>query len=1001
MSIPLVSPVFIGRVEELGALLAALQRARAGESGFAVIGGEAGVGKTRLLEEFGQRASAAAVRVLSGQCVELGVEGLSFAPLVDALRTLVRSTAQPELNRLLGPARRELSRLLPDLDPDPAEQPVGTVTAPSVLLELVLGVVQRLAAAQPLLLIIEDLHWADQSTLDLVAYLVRALRDACVLIVVTYRSDEIHRRHLLRPLLTSWERVRAVHRFELLRFGRSEVAAQLEAIQGATVTPGLVDLVFERSEGNAFLVEEILSLAQSGGDAMSLPPSLRDVLLARVDRLSEPARHVLQLAAVAGRSVPHRLLLAVAQNDEGRLLEAVRESVENQVLVVDEAAPGYTFRHALGREAVYEDMLPGERGRIHAAYGHALSERPELGGDPMSSLAAQAHHWYVALDLPRALAASIAAAGQAAAAYAPAEAVRHLERALQIWPQVADAETITGLDTVEVLRLAAEACFHAGAIDRAMSLLNRALGELGTAPDNSVRRALLLDLQALCFHGLGREAQSTAALQGALAQLPENPPSTAFVSILASLATAHMRLGDMAEAADAASRVITSALEVSARAQEAEARITLGVAQTYLGRVGLGLGELRTGLALALESNVTEVALRGYINLSDVLEMLGRHEEAAVAAADGMALAGQVGLTRTFGAFLAGNLAEPWFRLGRWADADRVALDALSSQPEGVFAATLLEVRGQLAALSGRYDEAETLAAHARGLVADVTDAQFGPGLTFTQAKIAMARGDLGAAERLLATALSGAGEPVEALLARYTWPLVWLASLVASAQLQHSRDRRMPIPEPALAALATQLAASLSATTAPNRMYRALVAAEQGRIANRLDVGSWTAAVRAGRAAGEPYLLAYALLGLASDLLASSSRPEAVHALQEAAALAEDLGAKPLSADIDALARRGRVELAVPNSVGPPSQQHQPPADTDGLTRFGITAREREVLDLLTEGLTNSQIGSRLFISPKTVSVHVSNLLAKLGVSGRTEAASLTNRLNRAAPKN
>jgi ATP/maltotriose-dependent transcriptional regulator MalT len=695
---------------------------------------------------------------------------------------------------------------------------------------------------------------------------------------------------------------------------------------------------------------------------------------------------------VAGRSVSHRLLLAVAGADEQSVLDAIRETVENQVLIVDEAGPGYAFRHALGREAVYDDMLPGERGQVHAAYGQALAERPELGGDPASALAAQAHHWYVALDLPRALRASVSAATHASAAYAPAEAVQHLERALQIWPQVADAADVTGLDTVELLRLTADASFHAGAVDRAVSLLDRALAE-GAAGQDPTRRALLLNQQALCFRGLGRDAESIAASQSALALLDEDPPSIAFISVLASLATALMRMGTMAQAADAASRVAASAHALGAGDQEAEARITLGVAKTYLGFVDEGLVELRAGLGLAVALNSSGAALRGYTNLSDVQEMLGLHEDAAATAVDGIALAAQIGVARTFGAFLAGNLAEPWFRLGRWADADQVASSALAGQPEGVFAATLLEVRGQLAALSGRFEDAEAFAADARALVQDVTDEQFGAGLTFTEAEVARAQGKLDAAERLLVAALPERYDPAAAdagtaPFVRYLWPLVWLAARVAGEQVQHARDRRQPETVPPLAELVDVLTDELPATTAPHRAYRTLVAAEGGRRAGRPVVAEWTAAVDAARAAGEPYLLAYSLLGLANDLFATAARAEAEPALRAAAQLARELGAQPLASDVAALARRTRVDL-----VQAESSEH-PPLVVDGLARFGLTTREREVLTLVAEGLSNARIAGQLFISPKTVSVHVSNLLAKLGVPSRIEAAALSHRL-------
>src|SRR4051794_953189 len=228
-----VSPVFVGRDPELAALIAALDAAVAGEPVVVLVGGEAGVGKTRIVEEAAEGARAAGARVLTGACVELGGEGLPFGPVADALRSLMRVTSHEELDVHLGPARVELARLVPDLDPErsasaspPAEE------GKARLLELVLGVIERLASDRPLVFVVEDLHWADRSTLDLVALLVRALRGVPVLVVATFRSDELHRDHPLRPLVTSWERVRSVRRLELERFGRREVAGQLDAIVG-------------------------------------------------------------------------------------------------------------------------------------------------------------------------------------------------------------------------------------------------------------------------------------------------------------------------------------------------------------------------------------------------------------------------------------------------------------------------------------------------------------------------------------------------------------------------------------------------------------------------------------------------------------------------------------------------------------------------------------------------------------------------------------------------
>jgi predicted ATPase len=426
MSADVQSPVFVGRREEMASLTALLDRARQGEPAIALIAGEAGVGKTRIVSELAAQAAAAGFTVLSGHCIELGSEGLPLAPLVGALRALARSMPPEDLAGVLGPARRGLGRLLPELDPDGSAGPgadaasqiapgaiggIGGIQA-AQLLELVLGVLGRLSARQPLMLVLEDLHWADQSTRDLVAFLIRSLRDIPVLLVATYRSDELNRRHPLRALVTSWERIRSVTHVELRRFDRHEVAAQLTAILGAEPAADLVDLVFDRSGGNAYLVEELAGMVRDGGDPADLPPSLRDVLLSRVDSLSADAQLLLRIAAVAGRSVPDAMLAQIAVQTAGvgnpEFSAGLREAVESHLLVVDHTGRGYAFRHALTRDAVYEDMLPGERGQLHAAYGETLAVQPGLAQDDGAVPAALAHHWYAALDLPRALPASIA-----------------------------------------------------------------------------------------------------------------------------------------------------------------------------------------------------------------------------------------------------------------------------------------------------------------------------------------------------------------------------------------------------------------------------------------------------------------------------------------------------------------------------------------------------------------------------------------------------------------
>jgi len=989
------SPLFVGRREEIAALVALLRRAGEGEPGFAVVAGEAGIGKTRLVSELAGHAAEAGFRVLAGHCVELGAEGLPLAPLIDALRTLARTVAPGDLAEVLGPARRGLGRLLPELDPDAAA--AGNLAAGASagavaegirlgqLLELLLAVLTRMTARQPLMFVIEDLHWADQSTRELVAFLVRSVRGIRVLLLVTYRSDELTRRHPLRQLIASWERLRTVTHVELHRFDRGEVAAQLGGIFAAEPAGDVVDLIMDRSGGNAYLVEELARLVRGGGGSEDLPPALRDVLLSRVDSLSEGARRLVRSAAVAGRSVSDGLLAEICGIGGAEFYVGLREAVESHLLVVDHTGRGYAFRHALTRDAVYEDLLPGERVALHAAYGEALSREPALAGDDAAVPAALAYHWYAALDLPRALPASIAAARQALTSFAAAEAQRHLERALEIWPRVPDAEQRAGMDQAEVASLAGEAAHRAGNIDRSLALLDQALAGL-PAEGDPVRRALLLEHRAHALRDSGPEAEAIAVLEQALALLPPDQVTQAHAVVLSSLAASVMRTDDMVAAEDLAARAVQAARQVGAAQQEADSSVTFGVARCCLSGGADGLEDLRAGLALAIEIGAPASAARGYTNLSDVLEFLGRHDEAAWVAREGIALAGRAGSTRTWGAFLTGNLCESLLRLGNWDEVERLASQALNAMPEGVFAIGVLAFRAELAAMRGRYREAGADLRAAQRWLSHSTGDQYTLPARYTGALVALGQGDLGTARRLATERLIADGSPIAA---RYLWPLLWLATRVEADEATLARDRLEEIPASSSARRheLAELARSLAVHNPAWRGYQALVTAELARAEGKHDVTWWSAAAELWRAAGEPYPMAYSLLRLAEAAAEQGDRQRASVSASQAHALACEAGAAPLAEEVAALARRARLTLAEPAAA--PSG----PAPAEPGTRYGLTARELAVLQLLAAGRTNAQIGAELFISPRTAGVHVTNILRKLGVTGRVRAAAVAER--------
>ncbi|HKO29465.1 MAG TPA: AAA family ATPase, partial [Solirubrobacteraceae bacterium] len=274
----IVSPVLVGRETELAAMDEALQRALAGEPVTLLVGGEAGVGKSRLIGELVTRARGAGARALLGGCVELDGGGIPLAPLVDMLRALAAELPGDELDGLLGPARGEIGRLVPELAAG-REAQAPADRDPSRILELLLGVIGRLVAERPLVLVVEDVQWADRATLDLMALLVAAPTARRLLLVFSVRSDELPRAHPFRRISARWEQQRTVERLELERLSAGEVATQISAIMGERPDGDLIDLVFDRSEGIPLFVEELLGAVREGGVGPDyLPPSLRDVL---------------------------------------------------------------------------------------------------------------------------------------------------------------------------------------------------------------------------------------------------------------------------------------------------------------------------------------------------------------------------------------------------------------------------------------------------------------------------------------------------------------------------------------------------------------------------------------------------------------------------------------------------------------------------------------------------------------------------------------------------
>jgi DNA-binding CsgD family transcriptional regulator/tetratricopeptide (TPR) repeat protein len=952
----------IGRAAEYAWLAGLLRRASAGEPAVAVVGGEAGVGKTTLVEQLADEAAIAGVQVLTGGCVPLGQEGLPLAPITAVLRELLRQVGAKHLLELLPGAAA--ARLLPEL-----HDPAADAEPPSQgqLFQLLTALLERLGQRQPVVVVIEDLHWADRSTYELLGVLARSLRYAHVLIVATYRTDALTRGHPLSAFLAELERLRGVHRIELGRLTRAETAELVEAILGAPLLPGQHDLIYHRSGGNPLFAEELSHAEAHGGEGVG--SALRDLLLARVARLPVAAQRTVAAAAVGGEQVSHQLLLTAAGMPEAELLEALRAAVDGQALVA--AGDGYAFRHALIREVVYADLLPGERIRLHRRYAEALKARPELVG-PERVAAAEAHHWGLAEQPVKALPALVRAAAGAAAMAAWTERHELLTRALELWPKVADPD----LDHLEILELAMSAAWRAGEQQRALVLIEQALAQAD--PDREPDRvaALLADRSRLLLNLNRAGALETA--EEAVKLAPAGSPAHA--RGLDALRGALGARGRLPEAADAARR----AVEVASALGEADllipAQTSYGLTLARLDRHDDALAELRAARELADGQRDLHGLTRAHLNLTFLLWESGRYEDAADTARAGVAVADAAGLARTLGSHTAALGAASLFALGRWDEADAQVAQTLEADPIEVFAIYPRLLGAEVAAARGDLIAATRHLSLAHGMSEEYGVTQGALLATRLTAEVALQEARIADARHAIRGVLDLGDRTDRTTL---WWSLLNTAVVVEAHARAHARAFLDDAADDEPLEAARAVAARLPVATPAWRGHAAPFAAELDSLEGPST--AWDEVVRAWDRLAAPHPAAYARLRAAEAALAAGDRAGAHGLLEAAADQVERLGARPLRREIGLLARRAGIALA--------GAQPEPLA-VDPASQLKLTPRETEVLRLVADGLTNRKIATRLFITEKTASVHVSRILAKLGAASRGEAAALAHKL-------
>ena len=948
---------FVGREAELARLVAALEEAGQGRAPAIVLEGESGAGKTRLLREFAALAAERGATVLFGRCVDCGDAGPPYWPIIEALRPA--STG--------------------------AEPGRGTSGDRARFFEQVLDRLEDLGRLSPVALLLDDLHWADRSTRDLLGFLLANLAgEPGPLVVTTVRSEALVPGHPLLPLLAELRRSRRAEFLPLDRLGKGDVAAQLTSMLGHAPEPDLLEEIWRRSEGNPFYVEELLAAARSGHELTS---TLQPILAARLGVLSDDARVAAGAVAAAVGPVPHRILAEVAGLPQPALLSGLRECVDHHVLVGDIKAGTYMFRHSLLREAAYAELLPGEAMRLHSTYGRVLRAHAEPA---VADLAAVAWHLYAAGEVEQALPAALAAGEASEAAGGYAEAHLQYERALEL---------AGAIDRAALAERAAEAAQLAGEPGRAVELVAIALE--AARPEDASRLHL----------ALGRARWAAGDSDGALDAYDEavrrlqDPETGEGIRAVAAAAEARMLAGRYRESRRLAEEGLALARRLELPHEEAEILGTLGVDLALLGDADAAIAALNEAVKAAEKAGRPRPLARAWLNRAQVLAgPLNRLGEAAqVAAADLERLRG-LGLGRSYGAILAATLANTLFRSGRWGDADPVIEAALADRPTGEAAIELLLARCRLAVGRGQFDAAHADLERVDHSWTQAVAPRFQAPLLTLAAGLALWEGRVGDAREAVVRALElVAGSDDTWLVAALLWHGI-RAEGDDAVRARTLGDRVEAKAAADAAAGLLERARALQEGSAPAvrpvvAAYDALCRAEERRAAGDEDAGVWAEAAERWAALDQPYPSAYARYREAEAYLRSRSRSaRAAQALRTAHAAAVHLGADPLRQEIEVLAGRARLVLTRPEKFsddgrGDPAvsdeRAKEVPSPLDALT-----ARELEVLALMAEGQTNREIAAALYISEKTASVHVSHILAKLGVRSRVQAVAVAHQV-------
>jgi DNA-binding CsgD family transcriptional regulator/tetratricopeptide (TPR) repeat protein len=997
-----VSPEFVGRVDELSRMGRALDAVLAGNSRVVLVAGEAGVGKSRFVAQLLSNRRASGIRVLIGECSGFAPGAMPFEPIVSALRRLLRSSE--DRAALPEDVREALRRLFPELRPLADSNPLALDVTPDqgyVFAQLD-AVIDALVAAVPAVLLIEDLHWADRTTLEFLSYVCHGLGSRSLAIVCTYRDDELP----ALPAMTAWladrRRDALLTEISLSRFSRAEVASQVSAILGDRADSRVVDSVYERSRGNAYYTEMLLTAVQPQStpqaltlSPLSLPVPLRELVLQRTARVGAHTRELLQVIAVAGHAVTHTLLASACARvgmAEALVLTGLREAVDHHLLVPVADPAGYNYRHALLAEATYEQLLVGERERLHGVWADTLEE-DSLGSGPSDSarIAEIALHHHRAGRLTQAFDWDLHSAQASEQVGGYAEAAHGYRRMLAAWCDVPDAELRAGMDRVDILGRLATSDELAGDVAGVRASIEEALALIDPAID-PVRAGLLQDRRSWSLYISGHPSLALEAASVAVSLVPRQPPSLARVVVLNGLGRCQVILGR-------GGRASIASVEATAMAELMQDPIAVALAASLQARVAWSTGGpdavrlAREALRLGRFTDVQDLILLAFDALAEALDMIGNDHGVVQACYGGYEWTRRLG-GANYGAWLLGKAIFSLVASGRTAEAERALRAALRVRPSGI-----LDVNDQLAVaflatLHGDFAAGRSAIERCRSGAPELRP-PFAPRYLVAAAELELWAGD---SERGFELAQEGLTSVAHTDYRRRAGTLAWLVLRAAADLSDGARARMDPVAQSQARSDAGRLRATwegpawfTAEARGQARTLAALRDAEWSRLVGRSDPEQWARAARYARACGRPHQRGYAEWRTAEALLMAGreGRPAAATHLRAGFTVASSIASVPLQREIAEMARHARIRLE--SSAPAPATDSHPP---DPVLRQ-LTARETEVIEGLAEGLTNRQIAERLYISPRTVAVHVSSVLRKLGVTDRVQAAHVARRLH------